>query len=80
MLELAGFRMETMVSFEKGFIFEDWCNRAGLPELESRKLEASMLSAPSVIKKYFKFEETQQGRLVSFEGESVYIQAIKDSL
>ncbi|KGP84336.1 MULTISPECIES: class I SAM-dependent methyltransferase [unclassified Paenibacillus] len=77
MLELAGFRMATMVTFEKRFIFEDWCNRAGLPEAESRELEASMLSAPSVIKKYFKFEETQQGRLFSFEGESVYIQAIK---
>ncbi|OPG98354.1 SAM-dependent methyltransferase [Chryseobacterium mucoviscidosis] len=77
MLELAGFRMATMVTFEKRFIFEEWCNRVGLPEAESRELEASMLSAPSVMKKYFKFEETQQGRLVSFEGESVYIQAIK---
>jgi len=77
MLELAGFRMETMVSFEKHFIFEDWCNRAGLPEPESKELEASMLSAPSIIKKYFNFEVTQSGRLVSFKGESVYIQAVK---
>ncbi|WP_440118568.1 class I SAM-dependent methyltransferase [Paenibacillus sp. QZ-Y1] len=69
MLEFAGFRM--------GFMFEEWCNRAALPESERRELEASMLSAPSIIKKVFNFEENGHGGLISFQGESVYIQAVK---
>ncbi|WP_145319455.1 class I SAM-dependent methyltransferase [Paenibacillus xylanexedens] len=77
MLEYAGFRMETMVSFQKRFKFEEWCNRAALPSEERRELEASMLSAPSIIRTFFNFEETGQGNLISFQGESVYIQAIK---
>ncbi|MGO4730132.1 class I SAM-dependent methyltransferase [Paenibacillus sp. 2KB_22] len=77
MLEYAGFRMETMVSFQKRFKFEEWCNRAALPERERNELEASMLSAPSIIRKFFDFEVTKNGKIDSFQGESVYIQAIK---
>ncbi|MDT9719019.1 class I SAM-dependent methyltransferase [Paenibacillus sp. ClWae2A] len=77
MLEYASFRMETMVSFQKRFKFEEWCNRAALPERERGELEASMLSAPSIIRNFFNFEVTTNGKLDSFEGESVYIQAIK---
>lgn len=77
MLEYAGFRMETMVSFQKRFKFEEWCNRAALPERERRELEASMLSAPSIIRNFFNFEVTTNGKLDSFQGESVYIQATK---
>ncbi len=77
MLEYAGFRLETMVSFQKRFKFDEWCNRAALPERERELLEASMLSAPSVIRKFFNFEVPEHGKLVSFQGESMYFQAIK---
>ncbi|WP_433708484.1 class I SAM-dependent methyltransferase [Paenibacillus illinoisensis] len=77
MMEVAEYRVEAMVSFEKTFLFEDWCKRAGLPEADGRELEASMLCAPSVIKKFFRFEEAVPNKLLSFGGESVLIQASK---
>ncbi|MGF9698266.1 class I SAM-dependent methyltransferase [Paenibacillus sp. MABNR03] len=77
MIEIAEYQVGTMISFEKSFIFEDWCKRAGLPEADGRELEASMLCAPSVIKKFFRFEEVLPGKLESFGGESVLIQASK---
>ncbi|MEC0128136.1 class I SAM-dependent methyltransferase [Paenibacillus pabuli] len=76
-IELAGFRIEAMISFEKPFLFEEWCERAGMSEEEKRALEASMLSESDEIKTYFKLETSEHGRLLRFEGESILIQAAK---
>ncbi|QOS78071.1 class I SAM-dependent methyltransferase [Paenibacillus sp. JNUCC31] len=77
MVELTGYRIEGMISFEKPFLFEDWCERAGMSEEEKRALEASMLSESNEIKTYFKLEESGRGRILRFEGESIFIQAVK---
>lgn len=77
MLEKAGFRIDAMVTFEKPFQFTDWCERAALPAEAMRELEMSMLQAEDQIHKYFKLETSEDGNLLSFEGESVYIQARK---
>lgn len=45
LLERSGYRVETMVSFAKTFIFEDWCKRASLSGEAQFELEARLLYA-----------------------------------
>lgn len=77
LLERMGYRVETMVSFAKKFHFDDWCTRASLFGEERLELEARLLHATEEIRHYFNIVEKEQGEILSFEGESVYIQAIK---
>ncbi|WP_434751895.1 class I SAM-dependent methyltransferase [Paenibacillus amylolyticus] len=77
LLEQTGYRVETLVSFAKKFNFDDWCRRASLCGEARLELEAKLLHAKEEARHYFKVAETEQGGLLSFEGESVYIQALK---
>ncbi|MGO4693006.1 class I SAM-dependent methyltransferase [Paenibacillus sp. 2TAB26] len=77
LLENSGFRLEIMVCFPKPFKFQDWCERSDLPEAEQALLETKMLQTPKEMKDFFSIQTDEPGRLTSFNGESVYIQAIR---
>jgi len=77
LLESVGFRIETMVCFPKPFQFNDWCERSGLQADEQLLLENKLLQAPKELRDYFSVKTDETGRLSSFEGESVYVQAKK---
>ncbi|MNW65335.1 hypothetical protein D3C74_437110 [compost metagenome] len=72
-----GYRVETMVSFAKKFHFDDWCVRASLFGEGRLELEARLLHATEKVRNYFNIVEKEQSKILSFEGESVYIQSIK---
>ena len=63
--------------FCEKFQFDDWCMRASLFGERRQELEAKLLHAREEMKHHFNVVEKEQGGLLSFEGESVYIQAIK---
>jgi ubiquinone/menaquinone biosynthesis C-methylase UbiE len=77
LLEGTGFRIETMVSFPKTFQFREWCERSGLPEEEEALLESKLLQLPEATSRFFSIRTDASGRLLSFTGESVYIQAVR---
>lgn len=77
LLESTGFRIEMAVCFPKPFRFQDWCERAGLPQAEREALENKMLQSAEVVRRFFSIFSDENGRLSSFSGESVYIQAVR---
>lgn len=76
-LEKTGFRLETLACFSKPFRFQDWCERAGLPEADRDGLERKLLEAEEDVRGYFSVQTDEAGRLSSFSGEAVYIQAVR---
>ncbi|MEC0241452.1 methyltransferase domain-containing protein [Paenibacillus dokdonensis] len=77
LLESTGFRIEMAVCFPKPFQFQDWCERAGLPQMERDALENKLLQSAEDERRFFSIHANEEGRLISFSGESVYIQAIR---
>lgn len=76
-LEKTGFRLETLACFPKPFRFQDWCERAGLPEADRDALERNLLEAEEDVRGFFSVQADETGRLSSFTGEAVYIQAVR---
>ncbi|MWV42834.1 methyltransferase domain-containing protein [Paenibacillus sp. HJL G12] len=77
LIELAGFRLETIVSFPKPFQFHDWCQRAGLAAEEQHLLEKKLLQASNELREFFFIENDESGGISSFKGESIYLQAVR---
>jgi ubiquinone/menaquinone biosynthesis C-methylase UbiE len=77
LLESTGFAIEAMIRFPKTFVFADWCGRVSLSDAERRSLEEKLLNAPADVRNHFDVKRGEDGRLYSFAGESVYIQAAK---
>ncbi|MBP3041790.1 methyltransferase domain-containing protein [Bacillaceae bacterium Marseille-Q3522] len=78
MLEYAGFEIEETYRFTKTFIFENWCKRMNLPEEKQMQLSTYMLQATQELKNKFRIKEVNQ-KVYSFNGESIFIKAIKPS-
>ncbi|WP_246426467.1 class I SAM-dependent methyltransferase [Paenibacillus rhizosphaerae] len=77
LLESTGFRIEMAVCFPKPFRFQDWCERAGLPQAERDALENKMLQSEEDVRRFFSIFSDENGRLSGFSGESFYIQAVR---
>lgn len=77
MLEEAGFRVESMKTFAKTFVFADWCYRAGLAPEETGRLEAKLLHAPENIRRFFAVETDPHGGVLRFTGSSACFQAAR---
>ncbi|TMV46436.1 class I SAM-dependent methyltransferase [Paenibacillus mesophilus] len=77
LLEVSGFRVDSMVRFPKMFQFRDWCGRAGLPKEQADLLESKLLQAPEEMRRFFSVQADESGNLVSFGGESACFRAIR---
>jgi ubiquinone/menaquinone biosynthesis C-methylase UbiE len=76
MLERQGFDIQESYRFTKTFMFDSWCQRMNLSEKEKQYLTEFMLKAPQKMHQKFRIE-TENNRVVSFQGESVLIRAEK---
>jgi ubiquinone/menaquinone biosynthesis C-methylase UbiE/catechol 2,3-dioxygenase-like lactoylglutathione lyase family enzyme len=76
MLEAQGFDIDQWYRFTKTFAFEDWCDRMHLSDDEKEGLSMSMLNASQKIKNKFRITAVN-GQVLSFEGESIILKAIK---
>ncbi len=77
LLENEGFVVEEMIRFKKKFKFDTWCKMMDVPEGEKQKLNEYMTSAPKPIRDYFAVE-VEEGKVLSFQGQSVLILASKN--
>lgn len=76
LLETEGFTIESLTTFRKTFVFDDWCERMALPEQEKRALNDYMISASPETIRFFAIEITD-GQVQSFAGESILLVARK---
>ncbi|MEK8130116.1 class I SAM-dependent methyltransferase [Paenibacillus filicis] len=76
-LELSGLRIELVKRFRKAFQFQSWCQRGGVSPEDTALLETKLLQTSPDVYRFFSIETDESGSLVSFAGESVYIQAVK---
>jgi ubiquinone/menaquinone biosynthesis C-methylase UbiE len=76
MIERAGFRVESMVTFPKTFPFEWWCSMTNLPENEKEALNEYMVSAPEALRSFFRLE-VESGRVQSFDAGAMLLVARK---
>jgi ubiquinone/menaquinone biosynthesis C-methylase UbiE len=76
MLEEQQFEIEEWYRFTKVFEFEDWCNRMNLSDEEREALSTFMMGAPQNIHDHFRIQ-TKNQCVVSFQGESILLKAIK---
>jgi ubiquinone/menaquinone biosynthesis C-methylase UbiE len=76
MLEIAGFEIDQWTRFAKTFPFDDWCDRMHLSQEEKEGLSKILLNASSNIRNKFRIT-TENGHVLSFEGESIILKAIK---
>jgi hypothetical protein len=58
-------------------VFQDWYDRVELPEADRRQFEEKLLGASARIHRYLHVAREESGRLHSFPGESVFLQAAK---
>jgi ubiquinone/menaquinone biosynthesis C-methylase UbiE len=79
LLESTGFRIEMIVCFPKPFEFLDWCERSGLPEEEIALLQTKLVHASKELRDFFSIQDDGAGGIASFQGEAVYVQAIRSS-
>ncbi|GAA3409355.1 class I SAM-dependent methyltransferase [Paenibacillus hodogayensis] len=77
MLEAAGYRLESLVCFPKPFQFRDWCARASVPEQTVSRLANDLANAPEPFRRRFSIQTDEAGAVTSFQGEAVYVQAVK---
>lgn len=77
LLETAGFAIEAVIRFPKIFVFADWCDRVGVPQAQRQSLEMKLLGAPADVRRHFDVKLGETGRLLSFAGESIYVDAVK---
>ncbi|MBM7702087.1 class I SAM-dependent methyltransferase [Metabacillus iocasae] len=75
-LEKEGFRIESMMTFEKTFMFDQWWDMMGLPLKEKEKLNQDMISASKEMMKQFSIKLKNE-RVQSFQGESALFVARK---
>ncbi|MBS4174917.1 methyltransferase domain-containing protein [Bacillus sp. FJAT-49736] len=76
MLEESGFEVQEWHRFEKVFIFEPWCNRMNLLDVEKDRLTSYILNASDEIKVKFAIK-AENNCVVSFKGEAVVLKALK---
>ena len=76
MLEVAEFEIDETYRFPKTFNYEDWCNRMHLSEEKKVALSAYMLEQTTDFQEKFRIK-SENGKVVSFNGESILIKAIK---
>ncbi|HLO12611.1 MAG TPA: class I SAM-dependent methyltransferase [Pseudoneobacillus sp.] len=76
MLELQGFKVYETHRFDKTFLFEPWCNRMNLPEIEKEKLNDFILQASQKAKDIFRIK-LEGNKVISFQGEAIVIKAVK---
>lgn len=74
--ELAGFRVEQLMQSRKTFIFDSWCARMNVPESVKRELEAYVLSRSADLQRQLGVQ-TEQGKLISFQGDYMMLKARK---
>ncbi|WP_248930172.1 class I SAM-dependent methyltransferase [Paenibacillus hamazuiensis] len=75
-IERSGFRVKQLRVFPKPFEFRGWTERMGLPPEAAAELEKRMVEAPERVRKHFQVE-IENGRVHSFQGESILVQARK---
>ncbi|WP_110114044.1 class I SAM-dependent methyltransferase [Bacillus sp. CGMCC 1.16541] len=68
-LEQAGFRIESMMTFQKTFMFDQWWDMMGLPLKEKEQLNQNMISASDETMAHFSITISDE-RVQSFQGES----------
>ncbi|MET3698518.1 ubiquinone/menaquinone biosynthesis C-methylase UbiE [Bacillus oleivorans] len=76
MLEETGFWTESLITFKKKFIFETWCSNMSLPSEKVKELNEWILSSDKDIKGFFSVESEEEN-VLSFQGQSVVIVALK---
>jgi len=76
MLEANGFEVEELHRFEKVFMFEPWCDRMNVSDVEKEKLIKIILNASDDIKAKFAIQ-IEDNHVVSFKGEAIVLKAIK---
>lgn len=76
MIEEEGFTVESLFTFSKTFQFESWCERMSLSEEEIQHLNNWIVAASDATKSFFCMNN-QDGKVQSFQGQSVVIIAKK---
>ncbi|MDP4170629.1 MAG: class I SAM-dependent methyltransferase [Bacillota bacterium] len=76
MLELAGFELQELHTFEKRFAFDSWCERMKLSPSEKMDLSNFFLATTEETKKKFRII-TEEEKVISFTGESIIVKAKK---
>ncbi|MGM0900855.1 MAG: class I SAM-dependent methyltransferase [Bacillota bacterium] len=75
-LEHEGILVEEMIRFKKKFSFDTWCEMMDVPEREKQKLNDFMAHASQPFIDFFSVE-IEEGKVQSFQGQSVLIVATK---
>ncbi|WP_335869813.1 class I SAM-dependent methyltransferase [Bacillus sp. 2205SS5-2] len=76
LIEEKEFQVKQLIVFSKTFSFESWFARMRMPENDKEELEEYMLNASGDTKHHFQIQE-ENGRVTSFNGQSVLIVAKK---
>jgi ubiquinone/menaquinone biosynthesis C-methylase UbiE len=76
MIERAGFRVESIVTFMKTFPFEWWCSMTNLSENEKHELNEYMISTPDALRSFFNVE-VEDGKVQSFDAGTMFLVARK---
>lgn len=79
MMEEVGFEIHEWYRFEKTFKFDNWCERMGVEEDVQQAIAEQLLSSSSAHYEKFRIR-TDEGKVVSFQGESVLVKAKKINL
>lgn len=76
MFETAGLTIEVMKVFKKIFDFKKWCDLQAFTGEAKDNLESYMLASSDDKKKQFNIQ-FGNGKVISFEGQSIFIKALK---
>lgn len=76
MLEEVGFEIEQWHRFVKTFTFDNWCERMNVSQDKKEGLSQIMINSSKKIKNKFRIR-AEKGQVLSFEGESIILSAIK---
>jgi len=75
-VEIAGLETEQLLQFQKTFQFESWCRRMKFDGEPKEALERMMLEQPAAVRQALGLQ-TEDGKLVSFQGKYMMLRARK---
>lgn len=76
-VELAGFRTDHLVTFEKNFSFETWCKNMSLSNEQIKEVNDWIMTASEDVRTYFSVQTFEDGTVKSFTGQSIVLIAWK---
>jgi ubiquinone/menaquinone biosynthesis C-methylase UbiE len=73
----AGLRIEHTEFFRKAHMYDDWTTRSQMVAGEKERLARYILGSSEHIRSYFEVQEDQDGRLVSFTNDFIFLKGRK---